>query len=221
MMKATVAVVVVLVWAAVAPPAGSFAQAPAPPDLRLVGLILGDSGKARAMIEDVKTRKQTLYRVGEVVNGQRIVRILEDRVVFSSSAGEVELRLAGIATAPSAVAAAPPPAPPAPPDRDPSIPRIPRDTLLRLSARPDLIAHVAPAGDRGFEVREAPAGGFFAALRLKRGDVIRTVNHQRLRGTGAVAQQVGRVLGDEQEPYLRIEFERAGKSDVAYFDLRP
>jgi type II secretory pathway component PulC len=206
----------VIASAVLGPTAPSTAQQ-SPADLALVGLILGEGGKARAMIEDLKTRKQTLHRVGDVIGSRRLIRILEDRVVFSSPEGELVLRLAGVTGSPPSVASQPAPAPAVSSNW---IPKLSRDTLVRLSGRPDVIAHAVPRGDRGFEIREAPAGGFFDTLRLKRGDVLQSVNGQRIGGGASVADVFAGALARQQEAYLRLEFERSGKKNRTYYELQ-
>ena len=58
--------------------------------------MIRETGDALATIEEPRTRRQTLYRVGDAIGEARLVRILEDRAVLVVDGTEVELRLAGI-----------------------------------------------------------------------------------------------------------------------------
>ena len=77
------------------PGSGGNAEAPR---LRLVGVVMiRETGDALATIEEPRTRRQALYRVGDAIGEARLVRILEeDRAVLVVDGTEVELRLAGI-----------------------------------------------------------------------------------------------------------------------------
>src|SRR5689334_3574991 len=60
--------------------------------LRLWGVAL-DGRDARAVIEDATTHRQELYRVGDDVDGARIVAIDWDRVTLARAGGEDVLEL--------------------------------------------------------------------------------------------------------------------------------
>lgn len=74
---------------------GKAAGSPAEPDqgrlkslartklqLRLLGTVAGDAAVARAVIEDLTSKVQDLYRIGDVVQGARINRIERNRVIL-------------------------------------------------------------------------------------------------------------------------------------------
>jgi hypothetical protein len=81
------------------------AQVPVLPDpaaIILVGVVIPDTGEPMAIVEDPRTHEQTIHTLGAEIGGGRLTKILKDRVVLSSGAVAIEVRLAS------------PPPPPAP-----------------------------------------------------------------------------------------------------------
>lgn len=198
-------------------------------DLALVGLIVREGGAPIAVIEDRRSKKQGLYKVGALVGGGRLARILEDRIVLVFTDGEVELRLAGT---PSGVSPAPPagPAtviveasPPSPPPdstesgsyRMPGIERAALETLIRS---PDLIMQVTPHEERGVRVGEVRTATLFDLMGLRKGDVIRSVNGLAPGSTVPLPRAIEQAI---PAGLLRLEVERKGKVDIKYLQIRP
>ena len=100
----------------------SLAQSPAPV---LRGIVITQSGQARAYFEDPTTGVLGAYAVGDVIDGNRIEQIREDLVVLRRG-DEVIRILMGSApesdsSAPGAVAAAPASVSPQPPPPAPGV----------------------------------------------------------------------------------------------------
>lgn len=92
-------------------------------DLKLWGVSVHSGGKSHCVIEDLKTHKQDVYRLGESVPGPATVRSIEwTRVVLDRGGGAEEILeiqqpsaggAGGTGRGPGALAALPPPAAPA------------------------------------------------------------------------------------------------------------
>lgn len=201
-------------------------------DLALIGLIIREGADGIAIIEDRRTRRQGLYRVGAMIGGGRLTEILPDRVTLVFVDGEVELRLAGTPaegtsapppSGPVVVIPQPEPSPP-PPVPEPvgetssPFPRIDRGSLDQLIRAPDPVMNVTPVEDRGVRVDEVRKASLFEVLGLRKGDIIRNVNG---RVPGA-ADPLPRIIEQAVETgILRFELERNGRMDVKYLQIRP
>jgi len=56
--------------------------------LRLLGTVAGSENIARAVIEDIKTKKQNCYATGEFIHGARIEKIERDRIILLNQDGQ-------------------------------------------------------------------------------------------------------------------------------------
>jgi general secretion pathway protein C len=107
--------------------------APPPPkpaaNLKLVGTVVGPPERTYAVIEDLGTKRQELYRIGDMVRDAKVVEVTRNRVVLDNRGRREELfsfeKADGAAAAPSSPparqSAAPrrPPVAPEPPPREP------------------------------------------------------------------------------------------------------
>ncbi len=64
-----------------------------PLDLRLLGTVAGDGAIGCAIIENVKTKVQDLYNVGDIVDGARIEKIERNRVILLNDGLEEVLNI--------------------------------------------------------------------------------------------------------------------------------
>lgn len=227
----------VLVLLAHAPPAHA---APASPlartlELRLVGIIVRDSGEALATIEEPRTGRQTFYRVGDTVGEARLLRILEDRAVLVVGGTEVELRLAGVpdsaAPVPSTVKA---PAPP-PEGRGEAVRRarqaaraeshpqgappagnrlsMSRDELARLGSSADLAQYATPEGADGLRVGDIPPDSLLARLGLRPGDIVRAVDRRPVGPSRSLQEALAAAAATPRDAVI-FEFDRDGQRAV-------
>lgn len=194
-------------------------------DLALVGVIVREEGVPLAIIEDRQSKRQGVYKVGALVRGARVTRILEDRVVLTFADEEVELRLAGATgdgpPAPPPIAAAVPEpavgAPVSPPSHQPGVPHLERATLDRLLGMPDAIMDATPLEEGvGVKVTQVRRSTLFEVLGLRKGDVIRSVNGRFPGASVTVPQAIQQGL---ETGMIRLEVERDGKHDVRYIQI--
>src|SRR5262249_11564906 len=98
---------------------------PAPPsvakpaaNLKLVGTVVGPPERTYAVIEDLSTKRQDLYRLGDVVREAKVVEVTRNRVVLDNRGRREELF-----SFEKSDTTGPPPSEPAP--RQSSVPRRP------------------------------------------------------------------------------------------------
>lgn len=202
-------------------------------DLALIGLIIREGAEGIAVIEDRRTKRQGLYRVGALVGGGRLTEILPDRVKLAFNDGEVELRLAGtpggaapVPPPPGPLVVVPPPGPSPPPpvhgqagaETSSSFPGIDRTHLEELIRAPDLVMNVTPVEDRGVQVGDVRKSSLFEILGFRKGDIIRNVNG-KVPGAAAPLPQV--IEQAVEGGMLRFHLERNGQTDVKYIQIRP
>jgi general secretion pathway protein C len=196
--------------------------------LRLWGVGLhGTSG--HAVIEDLETHHQELYRVGDAIRGARIVAIVWDRVTLEQGGQEATLELAPPGEHHGAqpdVAAATTPA-----EAAATIRRTGADAFIvdrrELAGAVDnmsglmtqlrAVAEVAdgrPAGFRLFQIKE---DSIFHRLGLQDGDVVQRVNGTTLDDPTSLLTFLGRL---RNEPRVAVDIVRAGTARTLVYDLR-
>jgi type II secretion system protein C len=196
--------------------------------LRLWGVGLhGTSG--HAVIEDLETHRQELYRVGDAIRGARIVGIAWDRVTLEQSGQEATLELAPPGERHAAQAEDGATAPPA--QTPATIRRTGADAFIvdrrELAGAVDnmsglmtqlrAVAEVAdgrPAGFRLFQIKE---DSIFHRLGLQDGDVVQRVNGTTLDDPTSLLTFLGRL---RNEPRVAVDIVRAGAARTLVYDLR-
>ena len=196
--------------------------------LRLWGVGLhGTSG--HAVIEDLETHRQELYRVGDAIRGARIVGIAWDRVTLEQSGQEATLELAPPGERHAAQAEDGATAPPAQPpatirrtgadafivDRRELAGAV--DNMSGLMTQLRAVAEVAdgrPAGFRLFQIKE---DSIFHRLGLQDGDVVQRVNGTTLDDPTSLLTFLGRL---RNEPRVAVDIMRAGAARTLVYDLR-
>jgi type II secretion system protein C len=196
--------------------------------LRLWGVGLhGTSG--HAVIEDLETHRQELYRVGDAIRGARIVGIAWDRVTLEQSGQEATLELAPPGERHAAQAEDGANAPPAQPpatirrtgadafivDRRELAGAV--DNMSGLMTQLRAVAEVAdgrPAGFRLFQIKE---DSIFHRLGLQDGDVVQRVNGTTLDDPTSLLTFLGRL---RNEPRVAVDIVRAGAARTLVYDLR-
>lgn len=196
--------------------------------LRLWGVGLhGTSG--HAVIEDLETHRQELYRVGDAIRGARIVGIAWDRVTLEQSGQEATLELAPPGERHAAQADDGATNPPA--QTPATIRRTGADAFIvdrrELAGAVDnmsglmtqlrAVAEVAdgrPAGFRLFQIKE---DSIFHRLGLQDGDVVQRVNGTTLDDPTSLLTFLGRL---RNEPRVAVDIMRAGAARTLVYDLR-
>jgi general secretion pathway protein C len=209
-----------------APAAGNVAGRRAVFRLWGVGL---QGREARAVIEDTRTHRQDLYRVGDEVGGARVAAIDWDRVTLEHAGGEEVLELVPPASeAPDAAEEAPVVAASAP---DARIRRTGENAFVvdrrelagavgnmsGLMTQLRAVAEVQdgrPAGFRLFQIRD---DSLFARLGLRDGDVVQRVNGAAVAEPAALLAFLDRL---RSEPRVALDIVRGEAPRTLVYDLR-
>jgi general secretion pathway protein C len=196
--------------------------------LRLWGVGL-QGREAHAVIEDLATHRQDLYRVGDEVAGARIAAIDWDRVTLERAGREETLALAP-----------PAPAAPEPPDGAKATPAAARDENIRrtgenafvvdrreISGAADnmsglltqlrAVAEVRDGRPAGFKLFRIQDGSLFARLGLRDGDVVRRVNGADIGEPAALLSFLDRL---RHEPRVALDIVRDDSPRTLVYDLR-
>jgi len=198
--------------------------------LRLWGIGLF-GGEARAVIEDVRTSHQDLYRVGDEVGGLRVATIDWDRVTLTNGRREETLDLSTPAADGSTAAPAdrePAPAPAA------DATRIRRtgahafivdrrelagtvDNMSGLLTQLRAVAEVENGRAVGFRLFRIRDDSIFSKLGLRNGDVVQRVNGTAI---GEPAALLGFLQRMRTEPRVAVDIVRSGTPQTLVYDLR-
>jgi general secretion pathway protein C len=205
------------------------APGPAPASLRLWGVAM-HGGEARAVIEDLATHRQELYRVGDRLGDARLAAIDWDRVTLARAGGEATLALSTPeSTRSDTEPASEPPAPaPAPGDR---IRRTAEnafvvdrreitgeaDNMSGLLTQLRAVAEVDDGRPAGFRLFSIASGSLFARLGLEDGDVVQRVNGTAITDPAALLGFLQRL---RSEPRVALDIMRSGAPRTLVYDLR-
>ena len=152
--------------------------------LKLVGTVVAnESGDSSAIIEDLSTRKQDVYREGDEVKNTQIKRILRHNVIINTGGrDEVLTMMEEESTGKSAAPARPTRGRPMPPAESSSI-QLDREELeSQMADLNELMQQVRirpfmeGKNPAGFLVSNIKPGSLFSKMGLRNGDVIQGVN---------------------------------------------
>jgi general secretion pathway protein C len=187
--------------------------------------------EAHAVIEDLATHRQQLYRVGDEVAGARITAIDWDRVTLERAGREETLTLAPPATASSEPAPADTPrATPAAAEPE-NIRRTGEnafivdrreitgatDNMSGLMTQLRAVAEVRDGRPAGFKLFRIEDGSLFARLGLRDGDVVRRVNGNDIGEPAALLSFLERL---RHEPRVALDIVRDESPRTLVYDLR-
>ena len=152
--------------------------------LKLVGTVVANKPEdSSAIIEDLTSRKQEVYREGDEIKNTRIKRILRHNVIINTGRGdEVLTMMEEESTGKSAAPARPSPRRPTPPAETSSI-QLDREELeSQMADLNELMQQVRirpfmeGRNPAGFLVSNIKPGSLFSKMGLRNGDVIQGVN---------------------------------------------
>jgi len=188
---------------------------------RLLGTVASDAGDSFAVLEDLGTKTQDLYRVGDGIGDARIDRIEQNRVVVVNMGVRqvLDLVITGASGKPNK--AAPKEAPPVEKARPESVVRVAASGEREINARASAssVGQVARSFLSKMQLSPLPANGQAAGLRvsglgdstmaalvgLRDGDVIQSVNGHSVPNRRKATQVLkkARQLGSARLQLLR------------------
>jgi general secretion pathway protein C len=205
--------------------------------LKLWGTVTGDRGQPYAVIEDLKTKQQVLYQVGDSVQNAAIKMIFRDKVVLglggkdqvlmleepASTTGAGSVSGSGPGAGPATAAPAPAgprrpltvpgptdPGPIQPAPEPPQPPLSADDQLGKIGLEPQFSDGVVA----GLKINRMTPDSVFSRMGLKPGDVIIGFNEQSI-ATPADTKQLLEQLADDGE--VQVQIRRQGQQQTIDF----
>jgi general secretion pathway protein C len=196
--------------------------------LKLWGTVASGERRAYAVIEDTKTRKQSLYRTGDSIQNATLKMILRQKVVLSVNGQDEILGMQEPGTAKRGGPR------PRVASQDASPPKMPVSSYPRqLTLKSDQIEsalenvdqlmeqarirpHIEEGQPAGISITGIKPNTVFRKMRLRNGDIITGVN-------GAPVESVEdaiKVFGDlSSSPEIQLEIKRRGRKRVLNYKI--
>jgi type II secretion system protein C len=186
---------------------------------RLIGTAVSirDSADNFAVIEDIKSRQQWIYREGDLAGTTLIKKILPDQIIVDNGSGEVVVKLqrslTGLAAGGSLATTASSSATAVKPKYDPTRKGGPRDRYYLINgqvfaetfANPnqllDLVDMQPGKGlgqQKGVRLGAFAQESLFAAFGLRKGDLLLAINGQEIAAPGEAMAMLQTMLDDGQ-----------------------
>lgn len=191
----------------------------------LLGGAFGHSGGAMAVLEDLTSKQQALYRLGaDVPNVGILIAIEKDRVLFRSGRSEEWLPLAITQQKPEepnyAASAPPPPPMLAPParrvlDRREVVAALGDPTRLMTHAQ--AVPYLSNGKLDGFRLYNVVPAGFYDKIGLRTNDLIQRINGMEIRDPGMLLS-LFQQLRDERT--VRIDMVRNTQRQTLTYEIR-
>lgn len=210
--------------------AGGAPPPPPPPPLEvarkvsLSGTVRGTQRGMMAILEDLASKKQSLYRLGEAVpNVGELAAIEKDRVLFREGTREEWLELGAVHTSHGVApgTALPPPVPaPAIPQRR-VLDRREIDAALsdttRLLTQAQAVPYLTDGKLDGFRLYSVMPLGFFDKIGLQTNDVLQRINGVELRDPGMLLSLFQQL---RNERTIRVDLLRNTQRQTLTYDIR-
>lgn len=204
--------------------------APAAPPLEtakkmaLFGTVMGGEGAMMAVLEDLATKKQNLYRLGSLVpNVGTLAEIEKNRVLFRDGTQEEWLNLA---LAQHIGAGTPGPSPPAPVQASTGPQRRVLDRReinaaladpARLFTQAQAVPYLTDGKLDGFRLNSVMPLGFFDKIGLQTNDLLQRINGVEIRDPGMVLTLFQQL---RNERTVRVDLVRNSERQTLTYEIR-
>lgn len=194
--------------------------------VKLVGTVVTEGIIPFAVIEDLATKRQTLYHLSEnVPNVGAIVEVRPDAVMLKQGAVKELLELNPSQAAPAAVAKTTAPAAPTNPAKGSSLRKVldQREVAQSMADLPKLLseARVGPfyanGKVEGWKIEGITPKSFYERIGLQAGDVLQRVNGVEIRDPGMVLS-LFQQLKDEKS--VSLDMLREGQKTTMNYEIR-
>ena len=198
-------------------------------NLKLWGTVTGQDRKAYAVIEDTKTRKQELYRIGDSIQDATLKLILRQKVVLSVKDGDEILGMEEIGAAKRGresprgarkAAAAPPKMPVSSYPRQLTLKSDQIESALenldQLMDQARIRPHIEDGKPSGISITGIKPNTIFRKMRLRNGDIITGVNGDPIESV----DDAMKIFGDlSSAPEVQVEIKRRGRKRVLNYKI--
>jgi len=202
------------------------AAAPEPTTLKLKlqGTIVGDKEGLGAVIYDMNTKKQAIYKIGDTVQGATIASVERGRVILKVGGKEQVLSF----DEPQKVSTPQPPAqaqaPPQPPEPKPKQITIHRgeidasmQDLPKLMSQVNLAPHFKDGQPAGIAIHRINPGSIFQKLGLQNGDILVGVEGNPIKTPEDLINLYDKLKNAE---YVKVQVERGGSMVDIEYDIK-
>ena len=198
-------------------------------NLKLWGTVTGQDRKAYAVIEDTKTRKQQLYRLGDNIQDATVKLILRQKVVLSVGDRDEILGMEEIGAAKRGqesprlarrAAAAPPKMPVSSYPRQLTLKSDQIESALenldQLMEQARIRPHIEEGRPAGISITGIKPNTIFRKMRLRNGDIITGVNGDPIE----TVEDAMKVFGDlTSAAEVQVEIKRRGRKRVLNYKI--
>ncbi|MGD8882540.1 MAG: type II secretion system protein GspC [Desulfobacterales bacterium] len=198
-------------------------------NLKLWGTVTGHDRKAYAVIEDTKTRKQQLYRVGDSIQDATVKLILRQKVVLSVNDRDEILGMEEIGAAKKGrekprvatrAAASPPKLPVSSYPRQLTLKSDQIESALenldQLMESARIRPHIEEGRPAGISITGIKPNTIFRKMRLRNGDIITGVNGDPIE----TVEDAMRIFGDlTSASEVQVELKRRGRKRVLNYKI--
>ena len=197
-------------------------------NLKLWGTVTGKGRRAYAVIEDTKTRKQNLYRIGDTIQDATLKLILRQKVVFSVKDRDEVLGMQEAGTAkrsgPSPRVAkrgaSPPKLPVSPNPRQLTLKsdqiQNALENLDQLMEQARIRPHIEDGKASGISITGIKPNTVFRKMRLRNGDIITGINGAPIESVEDAMQLFGDLSSASE---VQLEIKRRGRKRVLNYKI--
>jgi general secretion pathway protein C len=188
--------------------------------LKLWGTVTGDKGRAYAVIEDLKTRRQNLYRIGDSIQDAIIKIILRERVVLQVAGKNEVLQMekmeaGGTARHSTGTAVSAPP-------QGITVARAQIDNAIKdadhLMKQIRVRPHFTDGQPDGLSLTGIKPNSLFRKMGLRNGDIIQGVDDQEVR---SVEDALKLYEGLKSSSNLALQIKRRGREKTINYSIEP
>ena len=198
-------------------------------NLKLWGTVTGQDHKAYAVIEDTKTRKQQLYRVGDSIQDATVKLILRQKVVLSVSDRDEILGMEEIGAAKKGRDSSPVARKAAASTPKLPVSSYPRQLTLKsdqiesalenldqLMEQARIRPHIEEGRPSGISITGIKPNTIFRKMRLRNGDIITGVNGDSIE----TVEDAMKIFGDlTSASEVQVEIKRRGRKRVLNYKI--
>jgi len=192
--------------------------------LALIGTVFGQQGGIMAILEDLPTKKQSLYRMGEQIPAIGALAAIEkNRVLFREGKQEEWLDLALTqqtqSGAPATATSAPAPRPSTPQHR--TLDRRDINAALadttRLLTQAQAVPYLTDGKLDGFRLYSVMPLGFFDKIGLQNNDLLQRINGVEIRDPGTLLTLFQQL---RNERTVRVDLVRNAQRQILTYEIR-
>ncbi|MBW1777092.1 MAG: PDZ domain-containing protein [Deltaproteobacteria bacterium] len=188
-------------------------------DLRLWGTATFSGGNGFAVIEDVPSRQQALFAVGEKIRDATLRAILRDRVILSVRGEEQVLRMEDPKSLPERM----PPVPvsaPSPTSKEITLSRSQIDDAIQnvheLMTQIKIRPHFLDGKPEGLAVGGISSDSIFSRMGLQNGDIITGVNGEQIMTVDDALKLYQSIKSGSR---VNVDVKRAGKRQTLVYQI--